>query len=380
MLKNTIIAVVVIVIIGAIAWYGWSNKSAGTDLAEGEPIKIGVISPMTGDGAVYGEPYVNILRLAADEINVAGGIDGHDVELIVEDGKCSGASAASAAQKLVNVDKVQIIIGGICSSESLAVIPVAEQSKVIVFSPGSSSPDLTDASKFFVRNYPSDNTQGIVLAKAALERDMKKVAFMQEQTDYAIGIFNSFSGEFENGGGAVVNETYVSETSDFRSQLNKLKAENPDALFLDVQTPAAAQRILKQLIELNWKPQIIFSDVASDPATVASAPTLTEGALSAQYGINPGNTKFESLKSNYTAKFGGELPFPSYAQTEYDALYLIRDAVEEVGYSGEKVAKWLRGVKNWEGASGLTTIKSNGDRDGGHVLNVVKNGVTVPVE
>ena len=196
-MKNTIIAVVVIIIVVAIAWYGWGNKDKDDGLIEGAPVKVGVIGPMTGDAAIYGEPNANIIKMAADEINAQGGIDGHQIELIIEDGKCSGSDAVSAAQKLINVDKVQVIIGGLCSGESLAIVPVAEKAKVSLLSIGSSSPDLTDVSKFFVRNYPSDNTQGVVLATAAVAKGITSIGFIQEQTDYALGVYKAFSAEFE---------------------------------------------------------------------------------------------------------------------------------------------------------------------------------------
>ena len=379
-MKNTIIAIVVVVIIAAIAWYGWGNKGTENTLAEGEPVKVGVISPMTGDAAIYGEANANVLKLAAEEINAAGGIDGHQIELLIEDGKCTGASAVSAAQKLINIDKVEVIIGGFCSGESLAIVPVAEAAKVALLSDGSSSPDLTNVSKFFARDYPSDNTQGVVLAQAVLAKEIKNISFIQEQTDYALGIYKAFSEEFEKNGGVITKEEYPSEANDFRSQLGKLKAANPDTLFISAQTPASAQRILKQMREMNWQPQLLLSDVIADPQTLTEYKDMVEGAYGAQFGENRENPKFQGLVANYEAKYGTDLPYPSYAQTEYDALYLVADAIREVGYDGEKIAKWLREVEDWQGASGSVTMGSDGDRDGGHILKIVKNGEFVNAE
>ncbi len=379
-MKNTIIAVVVIIIVVAIAWYGWGNKDKDDGLIEGAPVKVGVIGPMTGDAAIYGEPNANIIKMAADEINAQGGIDGHQIELIIEDGKCSGSDAVSAAQKLINVDKVQVIIGGLCSGESLAIVPVAEKAKVSLLSIGSSSPDLTDVSKFFVRNYPSDNTQGVVLATAAVAKGITSIGFIQEQTDYALGVYKAFSAEFEKNGGKITKEEYSSETSDFRSQLSKLNVASPTALFISAQTPASAQRIMKQIQDINWKPQLFLSDVIADPQTLATYKDLVEGAYGAQFGENKDDPKFQALVTNYKAKYGVDVPYPSYAQTEYDGLYMIADAIKDVGYNGEKIAKWLRDVKDWQGASGSVTIGSDGDRDGGHILRVVRDGQFVNAE
>ncbi len=77
-------------------------------------------------------------------------------------------------------------------------------------------------------------------------------------------------------------------------------------------------------------------------------------------------------------QYGAELPYQSYAQTEYDAVYLVRDALVAEGENGERISGWFRRVKNWLGASGEITIESNGDRAGGHSLKIIKNGVVQP--
>ena len=363
------IIVVLVVVLGG---YYLINKSP----SETGPIKIGFISPLTGDAAAYGEVVRDVEKLAVEEINASGGINGRQVEGIYEDGKCSGAGAASAMQKLVNADKVKIVIGGFCSSESLAAVPIATQNKVFLFSPGSSSPDLTNVSKYFARNYPSDASQGSVLAGVAYnQKNWRKVAFIQEQLDYPLGIFKAFSAEFEKMGGKIVKEEFATNVTDFRSQLTKLKAENPDALFIDTQTPAAADRILKQLQDLKWRPALLVSDATSgDSATVKKDASILEGALAAEFGVDPANQKYQHHLQAYKEKYGKDANFTSYTQTVYDSVYMIRDAVFAVGYDGTKVANWVRSAKDWPGASGLVTIKADGDRAGGHVPKVIKNG------
>jgi len=339
------------------------------------PIKIGFIGSLTGDAAAYGEPARNITAMAVEEINKAGGVNGRMIEVIYEDGKCNGKDATNAAQKLVNVDKVQVIIGGFCSSESLAAVPVAEGAKVALISPGSSSPDLTGKSSYFVRNYPADTAQGKVLAEAANSKGWKKVAFLQEQTDYALGVFKAFSSRFVELGGVVIKEEFPTATSDFRSMIVKLKAEKPDALFIDTQTPAVAEKALKQFQESKWKVQLLVNDVVpGNPSTVTQYAKVLEGALTAEFGVDPTNAKFTAMLADYKAKYGAEPPYQSYAQTEYDAVYLVRDALLASGDNGEKIAAWFRTVKDWEGASGKITIQADGDRSGGHRLETIKDG------
>lgn len=377
---GVVIAIVVIIGVVMANKNGDSKTSINTNTGSTQssgPVKVGVILPLTGDAAAYGEPMRNAMTLALEDVNKDGGINGNNIDLIYEDGKCTGKDAASAASKLINVDKVQVIIGGFCSSESLAALPVAETAKVALFSGGSSSPDLTGKSHFFFRNYPSDASQGKVLAELAMKRGIKKVAFIQEQLDYPLGIYKAFSGRFQELQGTVIKEEFPSNATDFRSSLTKLRSQNPDALFIDTQTGAGAERILKQLADLQWKPQLFLTD-----ATVADAKAMegnkaqVEGAFAAEFSTNPTNPLHMHLAESYKTKYGTEMPYASYTQTLYDAVLMVRDAIKTVGNDGSKIADWSRTVKDWPGASGKVTIGPDGDRAGGHIAKIVRGGKT----
>ena len=370
--KTVVWLLVLGLIVGGFILYG----SKGGEKAGKEPIKIGVRVPLTGDGAPYGEPARNVYMLAAEEINASGGINGQPLELVIEDRKCNGKDATNAAQKLIHIDKVQIILGGFCSSESIAATPVAEAAKVALFSPGSSSPDLTGISPYFFRNYPSDASQGKVLAEAAAAKGWKKIAFLQEQTDYALGIYKAFSTRFAEIGGTIIKEEVPSNTTDFRSVLTKLKAVNADAFFFDPQTLPVAERVFKQMQDLKWKPVLLFNDVVGGaPETLSIYKDVMEGALTAEFTADSNNPRFTKLLADYKAKYGTDLLYAtSYGPTEYDAVYLIKAGIEAVGNNGEKFVAWSRTVKDWDGASGKTTIGADGDRIGGHTLKVVRSG------
>jgi branched-chain amino acid transport system substrate-binding protein len=196
-----IIGVIILALIvwGVIAIANDDNSGVSTD----EPIKVGFIAPLTGEVADAGQAVQNTTRLAIEKINNNGGIDGRSIEVIYEDSKCNGAEGATVAQKLVNVDKVEIILGPYCSSVSLAIEPILTPAKVLMMT-HSSSPELTGISKYFIRDYPSDASQGKVLAEVAYnDKGWRNVAFVTEQQDYTIGIYNSFQERFEELGGQV---------------------------------------------------------------------------------------------------------------------------------------------------------------------------------
>lgn len=369
--KTVVWLVVLVLVVGGFILYG----SKGEDKAAKEPIKIGVILPLTGDAAVYGEAGRNVYQLAVEEINQGGGINGRNIELIVEDGKCNGKDAANAMQKLANVDKTEFVIGGFCSGESLAAVPIATEGKVVLLSPGSSSPDLTGISPYFFRIFPSDAGQGELDAEAASEKGWKIVAFIQEQAEYTTGIQKTFTAHFEGFGGKTNIEGFSTGTTDFRSSLAKLRSQKPDALFVNSNGSANLGRILKQVKEMNWTiPLLLNEAILGDVKSIEENKSVLEGAIGVEFVADATNPKFQNLLTAYKQKYGTDLPFQNYAHTLYDAVYIARDGFLAVGNDGEKLAVWSRTIKDWDGASGKVTIKSDGDRESGYTPRVVRDG------
>jgi branched-chain amino acid transport system substrate-binding protein len=339
------------------------------------PIKIGFISPFTGEAAEYGNNLEKVVALAVNEINQAGGVNGQQIEIIYEDGRCNGEQAVTAAQKLINIDQVKLIIGGLCSSETLAMVPLAEQNQVFVLSPGSTSPDLENISQFFARDIPSDSNQGKVLAQIAYQdKAWRKVAALVEQQDYTLGIYKFFDQYFSGFGGETLKEEYKVGETDFRTALIKLKSANPDALLIANQTPSAVSRVLKQLKEIGWQPALFLTDsTISDAGVVKDNATQLGGAIGANYGVDPENPKFKQLAQNWQKTYGKELPIQSYSQTFYDAVYILTDAIKTVGDDTTKIATYVRNLKNWQGASGTVNLE-NGDPLAGFTAKVVEDG------
>lgn len=373
--KNKTIWIIILLVIVVLALVYIVRNNSGSS---SQVIKIGFIGPLTGDAAVYGEPLQNTVKLAVDEINSSGGINGKPIQFIYEDGKCNGQGGANAAQKLINVDNVQVILGGFCSGETLPAVPIAAQAKVLMLSAGASSPALTNISPYFFRDYPSDNAQGKSLADVSYNRQKwRTVGFIQEQTDYAVGLYKAFNETFVGLGGKTINQAFPTETTDFRSILTNLKNQKPDALFIDTQTPQAASRILKQLQELKWKlPFLIGDAIAGDQATLTANAAQLEGTLAAEVLPDSNNSKFQNLEQAYKSKYGKDFPYQIYMASAYDAVYLLKDGIASVGYDGTKLAAWSRTIHNWQGASGVIKIGADGDRVGGHVPEVVHNGKT----
>ena len=345
-------------------------------------IRIGYIGPLTGDAASYGEPISNAIRIATDEINESGGINGREIEVVFEDGKCTGKDAVNAARKLVNVDRVPMIIGGVCSGETLALLPITEQAGVLVLSPSASSPDLTGAGTYFFRNNPSDDRGGSLLADVIL-REHKNVAVISENTDYAQALRKVFKKQFVSGGGTVVaDENFAPGTGDFRSILTKVKAVNPDAIFINPQVEIAGGTIVRQLRELGIPSRLYGSNILSGSKAVEIAGEHGEGMIVFDSpGLNPENQKATAFLREYRERYG-DLSIEFYLGAAYDAVHILADAVAKTGGANPSdLRSHLDGLRRFSGVIGTYSFDDNGDMVGvDHVLKKVENGAVIAAE
>lgn len=375
------LALVVLVGAGCAGANNASNNEGDSIVTETGPITLGWIAPLSGDAAIFGESNRKVVEIALKEINADGGVNGRELEVVFEDGKCNGKDASTAMQKLITDENIEVVIGGFCSGESLAAAPIANQNEVLLLSPGSSSPELTTAGgAYFVRNYPSDASQSVVLASAAYnDKGWNNVAIIQEQTDYAQALAESFVSELEALGGQTSIERFASTETDFRTMLVKLKSAEPDAIFILTQSLTPAELILKQMQELDWtEPGIIGAEAFTVTDLQQQFVDRLQGMLFAEFDYDPENEKFQSLEASYMDTYGEELVFKGSMQTVYDAVYMIRDAISEVGYDASAIRDWLLAVEGWEGASGVVSLDANGDRESGHVVKTInQNGEVV---
>jgi branched-chain amino acid transport system substrate-binding protein len=354
---------------------------AGKKQNESGPIKVGLITPLTGDVQSVGEVVKNITDLAVQEINEKGGIDGRSLEIVYEDDKCDPADSVTAAHKLVEVDKLNIIIGNSCSGSVMSILPVTDKVPALLLSSSATSPDLDGKSKLFNRFVASDSGEGTILARTAIERGWKKVGFIQEKSDYALGIYNAFVQNYPETFGTIINEEYFKETTDFRSLLLKIKAGNPDVLFLDPQSPATAQKLLTTIAQLKWNIPIMANNIIiGSNDIVLTNKTVLEGALGAELTPDLNNSKYLALESKYKSLYGKDVEYKAYAQATYDLVYLLSDGIKQFGSDPEKISAWLRTVKDYDGASGKVSISSEGNRIGGHTLTVVRDGIKSPLK
>jgi len=337
-------------------------------------IKIGFIGPLTGDAAIVGKNELNAINLALGDLENKISIK---IQIIAEDGKCNGQDAATAAQKLVNIDKVKIILGGICSAETLSAAPIAETNKVILFSSFSTSPDITKAGDYIFRNAYSDEIFGIKAAEMVKE---KKIAMITENSDYSIGLREVFKREFVKLGGAIVSdEIYAPNEKDFRTYLTKIKASNSEAIFINPATSASgAGMIAKQIKELGINVPLYSNFIIWGKDSLDAAGGALEGATFFDAPIlNPNNAGTNDFISRYTLKYGA--PYNEFeVGARYDSVLILVGALEKCKENTDCIKNYLYAMKSYNGTIGTYSFDKNGDAVG--LIAVIKkivNGQSV---
>ncbi len=216
-------------------------QPGGNVPAEEETLKVGLLFPMSGDVATFGQSSYNGALLAIEDWNEQGGVMGQQIEPILEDGQCSAEAAVSAANKLIEQDGIQFIVGEVCSSASIPVSEIAVTKGVLQISGSSTNPAVTyDAEtettkETIFRACFIDPFQGKVAARFAREELGAETAavFLDQGNDYVRGLAEVFAENFEaSGGEVVVMETYTGEDTDFSAILTKVKDAEPDVLYL----------------------------------------------------------------------------------------------------------------------------------------------------
>ena len=345
-----------------------TNEAPASD----DPFVIGALDSLTGVGESYGVPLSQSKLLAVEEINAAGGINGRMLRLVIEDSKCTANDAITAFRRLVDVEEVKIIIGATCSGGTLGVAPLAEKEGIVLFSPSSTSPDITNAGDYIFRTALNSGNVGIDIANTMWVDGIQDIASITESTDYVEGVRRTAVARFEELGGTVVaSERYSSDVIDFRSSLTKLLAEKPDALLLASQGEASGGTIVKQARELGYDGPI-YSEVvptASEALSIAGEDATGLKAvvpnpdLSTDVGVN--------FLNSYKSRYDGTAPWPWFQGSAYDDVYIAAECLSRT--NDDQDADGFRDCLYdiiWSGAIGDNySFDQNGDVVG--LTNVV---------
>jgi branched-chain amino acid transport system substrate-binding protein len=341
---------------------------------ESKDIKIGAILPLTGDGAKYGGAAKKGIELALGELNNKGGIKGIKIKIIYEDSQGVPKDGVSALQKLITTSKVPAIIGDLFSSVTLAIAPIAEENKIVVLSPTSSAPKITYAGDYIFRNCASDIFEGSVMGEYAFDKlGFKKVGILYINNDYGLGIKEVFENIFRSKGGVITAEdTFEQSSTDFRTQLSKIKSSEPEAIYMIGYKEQSL--ILKQAKEIGINSQFLSTVMFEDPEIIKIAGSAAEGVIYSARAYD--SESKEGVTYDFVKKYRqtyNEIP-DIFAALSYDAMSILALAMERGGLKSDEIKTTLYSIKHYPGVVGETSFNENGDVVQPVSIKTVRNG------
>jgi neutral amino acid transport system substrate-binding protein len=383
-----------------------SPSATGTSSApseaggSGAALKIGTLLSATGDVASIAAPLPEAVKLAVGKANACGGINGQKVEVASEDDESKPDKGTAGMSKLADINKVAGVVGSFGSSVSAAAAVVAANKKVMLVSPGSTSPKLTEEAKkgaysgFFARTAPSDIHQAPALAKLAFDKGLKKTAIISIKNAYGEAFEQEFVKAFKKLGGTITNEAnlvhYDPKGTSFASEVKSVLASKPQALAAIVYPDETGPLVIKEAYTqgLLKDVQLLFPDAGYADSFPKGVGKSKDGKfiLAGALGTVPGasGTAYKEFEAAWKTT---NKPFSPYLAQSWDAANLlmlaaqaaktntgegIKSKIQEVSGGsgdGEAVSDVCKGIEllkagkkiNYQGASGNVDLDANGD-------------------
>lgn len=369
MKKSLVVLLALAVVLGLVL--GGCQKQA-------KEVKIGIIAPISGEAATFGESTANGAKLYFDQVNAAGGVEGMKIVYFVEDDKGDPTEGANAYSKLIDQNKVSAIVGTVMSKVSLAGAPIAQNKGVPMISPTSTNPAVTLVGNYIFRACFIDPFQGFVAAKFAYNDLGKKSAAViyDSGNDYTKGLAEVFRDEFSKMGGKITAfESYTAGTSDFNAQLVKIKATNPEVLFIPNYYNDAGL-IAKQAREMGIKAIFLGGDGWDSPDLFKIAGKAIEGGFFVNHFSKdsqlPAAKKFVA---DYKAKYNKDPD--ALAALAYEAAMIVVDAIKRAKSADPKAIRDAMEKTNLETLTGVVKFDQNRNPVKGAVILECKDGQAV---
>ncbi|RZL89509.1 MAG: ABC transporter substrate-binding protein [Variovorax sp.] len=352
-----------------------------------EPIRIGILIPLTGATSQFGSTMSRAAQIAADEINAAGGVNGRRVEVVIEDDQSNPEAAVRAARKLIDVDRVVAIGGSYASSVTSAIAPLCWDSKtVLATASGADSITKLPHQGYVFRTSPTVTLQGTRVGDLGVELGCKKMFFLGPQTPFAQSYIDIISGIFTRAGGAGAGLIYEDKKSSYRSEVDQALRTKPDVIVLGGYVPDTSV-VLKDLYRAGYDGTRIGFSFGINQKLVEAVPAeVGEGA----YSLVPSAAVTAGAYKRLIAKMKSDA-LDSYSCQVYDHVNLVALALASAPSgetNGTTVRDHLRGVSqsaqgkvvdsaadglkllsagsriNFDGASGPLDFADNGDVKG----------------
>ena len=369
-----------------VAASGCTNKTpAGGGGSTANTIVLGEYASMTGSDSTYGVSQNNGVKLAVDAVNKAGGVDGKQISVNLQDDECKPEKATTVAQYLVNNVHPTAVIGEVAAGRSTPAASVFNPAKIPMISPASTNPKVTQVGPYIFRVCYIDPFQGTAAANFVVQNlHAKKAAVMWDQSNqYSVGLAQYFEDSFKKQGGAVVSEQHYSSTDpSFQSALTNIKSSAPDVIYIpgyysDIGPIAKQARQLGLTVPLmggdGWDSDKLIQG-AGGPGGALEGCYFTN-----HYSVDNPDPKVQAFVNAYKAAYGARPD--ALAALGYDAAGVMIDALKKVPAPADgnftsddfraKLRDAIAATKDYDGITGKITL--NADR------NAVKPAVVLQV-
>lgn len=347
---------------------------------ETNTIKIGAVLPLTGDAAQYGISAKEGIDLAISMNQVSGTPAGTSFKVVYEDDQAIPKGGVSAFNKLLMGKDIHVVIGSMSSSVTLALAPIAERTSTVLISPGSSSPEITNAGDYIFRTAYSDVYEASIIAKyAILDLGLKSFGVLYVDNAYGNGFVLEFKKVVaEQGGRITASESFHEGATDFRTSLSKIKYSKPDGVL--VLGYKEIGRVLAQSKELNLEGTFLSSVMFEDPDILRVAGGVAEGVYYSYPSFNPDSqdNTVKAFVASYEHRYNKKPDI--YAALAYDAGALVCKAIAVGGNNADAIKTFLYSVKNYDGVTGNMSFDNNGDIIKDLGIKAVRNGEFVWVK
>ena len=348
--------VIVLLLVGPLSVWNWVPTLK-------EPLvtyKVGALLSVTGPAAWLGTPERNTVRMIEEEINEAGGINGHPLEVIVEDTVGDATKTVTAAKKLISKDEVLAIVGPSRSGTTMAVIPIVEEAEIPLISCAAAEAIVVPVKRWVFKTPQKDSDAAIRIYEYMKEQGISKIAIITGTTgfgDQGRQQLKKFASEFDVT--IVVDETYGPEDTDMTAQLTKIKASGAEAL-VNWSIVAGQVIVAKNMRQLGMEIPLFQSHGFGNVKYAQTAGEAGEGIifpcgrLLAVDTLLEGHPQKEVLtryKEEYEAKYDEDVS--TFGGHAWDALYLVIEALEEVGADREKIRDYIENRKGFVGTGGV---------------------------
>ena len=336
-------------------------------------MKIGAVLPLTGEGAVYGQPVSKGVELAFEELKAREGFP-FPLQLQVLDSESDPMKAEQLLEQLYE-EGALAVIGGVITPEALQMVTVADRYNQVLISPSASSPELTGISKNFYRVFPSDAREGATMGNFATQKlKAEKVVILAKEHPYARGIQQQFGEQFEQFGGEVLELIeFPSVPSDLSGLVERVMTLEPDAVYLAAYAEDLA-RMIKGLRDLGYKGTIFTTSAFAAPEIIEQVGKPAEGVFLTQAAFDTAseNPLVANFVNSFREKYGVNPDL--YAAHGYDSMLVLAQAALESGTIATEFWKGVRALRDFEGATGTIQFDERGDVQKFPRVYVVNNG------